>query len=249
MFLRPDGGKMLITNRLKIYPLSIEELKEVVGKEQNEILKIAYGEMLDGCLKHPENYIWYTLLCIELRDSPHEVIGSLSFKGLNDNGVVEIGYGLKEEYENRGYMTEAVQEVVKWALKEPKVKQIEAEAEEDNIASIRVLEKCGFVPNGVMGEEGIRFVWKGGRKMEDRICQSCGMPITSEEQLGKNMDGSINPDYCKYCYENGEFIDKVTMEEYIEMCSEYGAQAGMTNEEMKEFCTKLFPTLKRWKND
>lgn len=70
--------------------------------------------------------------------------------------------------------------------------------------------------------------------MENKICQSCGMPITSNEQLGKNKDGSINTDYCKYCYENGEFIDKVTMEEYIEMCSKYGSQAGMTNEEMKD---------------
>ena len=83
--------------------------------------------------------------------------------------------------------------------------------------------------------------------MENKICQSCGMPITSKEQLGKNKDGSINTDYCKYCYENGEFIDKVTMEEYIEMCSKYGSQAGMTNQEMKEYCEKLFPTLKRWK--
>ena len=51
--------------------------------------------------------------------------------------------------------------------------------------------------------------------MENKICQSCGMPITSDEQLGTNKDGSINVDYCKYCYKNGEFIDKVTMEEYI----------------------------------
>ena len=31
------------------------------------------------------------------------------------------------------------------------------------------------------------------------------------------------------------------------MCSQYVSQAGMTNEEMKECCVKLFPTLKRWK--
>ena len=85
--------------------------------------------------------------------------------------------------------------------------------------------------------------------MENNICQSCGMPITSNDLLGTNTDGSINDDYCKYCYENGEFIDKVSMEEYIEMCSKYGSQAGMTNEEMKLHCEKLFPTLKRWKND
>ena len=81
-----------------------------------------------------------------------------------------------------------------------------------------------------------------------RICQSCGMPIESEDLLGTNADGSLNYDYCKYCYNDGEFIDKVTMEEYIEMCSQFGAQAGMTNEEMKALCTMLFPTLKRWKD-
>lgn len=83
--------------------------------------------------------------------------------------------------------------------------------------------------------------------MEKRICQSCGMPIASDEQLGTEKDGSISRDYCKYCYADGEFIDKVSMEEYIEMCSKFGEQAGMSNDEMKALCTKLFPTLKRWK--
>ncbi|MGN1162361.1 MAG: zinc ribbon domain-containing protein [Christensenellales bacterium] len=80
-----------------------------------------------------------------------------------------------------------------------------------------------------------------------RICQSCGMPITDKNQLGTNKDGSINEDYCKYCFVGGEFVDQVTMEEYIKMCSNYGAQAGMTNKQMKAYCEKLFPSLKRWK--
>ena len=83
--------------------------------------------------------------------------------------------------------------------------------------------------------------------MENKICQSCGMPIISNEQLGTNKDKSRNEDYCISCYKDHEFIDKVTMEEYLEMCSQFGSQAGMTNEEMKKHCKKLFPTLKRWK--
>lgn len=82
--------------------------------------------------------------------------------------------------------------------------------------------------------------------MKEKICQSCSMPISSIDLLGTNKDGSKNKDYCIYCYSNGEFIDKVTMEEYIEMCSKYGEQAGMTNEEMKKHCKTVFPTLKRW---
>ncbi len=84
------------------------------------------------------------------------------------------------------------------------------------------------------------------KKADLKLCQSCGMPMACEEVFGTDADGSPNADYCKYCYVNGEFIDQVTMEEYIDMCSQYGAQAGMTNEEMKAYCEKLFPTLKRW---
>lgn len=82
----------------------------------------------------------------------------------------------------------------------------------------------------------------------EKICQSCGMPITDNSQLATNLDGSVNDDYCKYCYKDGKFIDDVTMEEYIDMCAQFGAQANMTNEEMRAFCQKLFPTLKRWKD-
>lgn len=73
------------------------------------------------------------------------------------------------------------------------------------------------------------------------------MPMADDSLLGTNADGTINGNYCKYCYKDGKFIDDVTMEEYIEICSQFGAQANMTNEQMKEFCQKLFPTLKRWK--
>lgn len=151
---------MITTERMKIYPISIKKMKEIVETEKNEILKIAYKEMLDGCLKYPEDYIWYVLWFMELKNSNTEVVGTLSFKGIDQNGIVEIGYGINAGYENKGYMTEAVQAVVQWASIQPRVKQIEAEAEESNIASIRVLEKCNFIPNGI-GQEGIRFIWKG----------------------------------------------------------------------------------------
>ena len=82
-----------------------------------------------------------------------------------------------------------------------------------------------------------------------KICQSCGMPLTNENELGTNKDGTLNKDYCKYCYRNGTFIDDVSMQEYIDMCSEFGSQAGMTNEEMRKHCEKLFPTLKRWQKE
>ena len=73
------------------------------------------------------------------------------------------------------------------------------------------------------------------------------MPMPDEAVLGTDRDGSVNSDYCRYCYDKGEFLHDVSMEEFIDMCSEFGEQAGMTNEQMREHCSKVFPTLKRWK--
>lgn len=73
------------------------------------------------------------------------------------------------------------------------------------------------------------------------------MPIDDDSIYGTDADGSVNGDYCKYCYEGGEFLHKVTMEEFIDMCSQFGEQAGMTNEQMREHCRNVFPTLLRWR--
>ena len=40
--------------------------------------------------------------------------------------------------------------------------------------------------------------------MKFPICQSCGMPMQSPEQVGKHADGSANPEYCIYCCPEGE---------------------------------------------
>ena len=73
------------------------------------------------------------------------------------------------------------------------------------------------------------------------------MPMGDEKLYGTNADGSKNPDYCIYCYKNGDFIDQVSMEQYIEMMVPFSAQANMTPDEMRKHCETIFPTLKRWK--
>ena len=65
---------------------------------------------------------------------------------------------MPEYYQNQGFASEAVQAVVTWAFSEPNVTAIEAEADANNMPSQRVLEKCGFEPNGRMGQEGPRYV-------------------------------------------------------------------------------------------
>ena len=146
----------LETERLRLHVASQAEMEQVTAKETNEELKKAYQEMLDGYLAHPEQGEWYAIWLVTRHDGVQ--VGDLSFKGLNEDGSVEIGYGIKEEFQGQGYATEAVMAAVDWALKQDGVLCVEAETEPDNAASQRVLAKCGFVPSGIMGEEGPRYV-------------------------------------------------------------------------------------------
>jgi predicted N-acetyltransferase YhbS len=147
---------MIETKRLKIYPASKVEMEEFIASQTDEVLRAAYTEMLEGSLNHPTQWEWYAIWMIELNDGTH--IGELCFKGLNENGVAEIGYGIGEKYQGQEYATEAVKAVTTWALKQPNVTAIEAETEFENKASLRVLEKSGFVATGKNGQEGARFI-------------------------------------------------------------------------------------------
>ena len=146
---------MLNTERLRIYPASREQMEAMIASEQEEELKKAYDEMLEGCLRHPDQWDWYAIWMIEKTDGTH--IGDLCFKGLREDGIAEIGYGILEEHQGQGYATEAVQAACHWAFLHPDVRSLEAETDAENAASQRVLEKCGFRPNGTFGEEGPRF--------------------------------------------------------------------------------------------
>jgi len=146
---------MIETKNLKIYAASQNEMESFIELQTNDILKTAYKEMLNGCLENPEQWEWYAIWMIELKDGTH--IGELCFKGIDSDGVVEIGYGITEQYQEHGYATEAVKALSSWAFQEPKVLAIEAEIDDKNIASKKVLEKCGFVFTGKNGEEGPRY--------------------------------------------------------------------------------------------
>ena len=76
--------------------------------------------------------------------------------------------------------------------------------------------------------------------MEQRFCQSCGMPLTNDV-LGTDADGSKNEDYCMYCYKDGKFLQDYTMDEMIEHCAQF---VNAVNEGLEK---PIFPQLKRWR--
>lgn len=80
-------------------------------------------------------------------------------------------------------------------------------------------------------------------------CQCCSMPIPDSELHGTEADGSKSDDFCKYCYQDGDFTAKgVNMDEYIEATADMEAEAlGISREEAVSLMSTLLPHLKRWR--
>lgn len=87
---------------------------------------------------------------ITLKDSK-KAIGSITVvsKDLN-NRVCEIGYNIGEEWWGRGYGTEAIKNVIKYLFSLNEFDVITAACFDNNIASIRVLEKNNFTKEGLL---------------------------------------------------------------------------------------------------
>lgn len=72
-------------------------------------------------------------------------IGGVGCKGEPDaDGRVEIGYGIAESARGDGYATEAVLGLLEW-LRDRDVREVIAECDASNVASMAVLRRCGFV--------------------------------------------------------------------------------------------------------
>lgn len=65
------------------------------------------------------------------------------------HGLARIGYTISKELWGQGYATAAVQALARMLFSETSVQRIEADVSIHNLASRRVLEKCGFVYVGL----------------------------------------------------------------------------------------------------
>ncbi len=83
---------------------------------------------------------------------------------------------------------------------------------------------------------------------ENKMCQSCGMPMAKDPQGGgTNADGTKNLQYCSYCYQNGAFTFNGNVKEFQEFCKNMMIQSGQPKF-LAWFFTRGMSRLDRWKN-
>jgi ribosomal-protein-alanine N-acetyltransferase len=90
-------------------------------------------------------------------DINSEAIGSMSVINISDiHSRGAIGYCLGYEFWNKGIMTKTLKSVIDFMFAEVGINKLYAFHDIRNLASGRVLEKCGMVEEGILREE-IRY--------------------------------------------------------------------------------------------
>ncbi|TGE21276.1 N-acetyltransferase [Hymenobacter aquaticus] len=109
----------------------------------------AHLNLLDQLLRTNEGIAWG--LCREER--PEELLGTICLWQFQpENYRAEVGYGLHPAHGGQGLMTEALEAVVHYAFGLLGLHSLEAHVDPANAASIRLLEKQGFVREGYFRE-------------------------------------------------------------------------------------------------
>lgn len=164
---------MIETERLFIKPLTYSQLIKYL-KDDNSLeaelnlnatsrtispeLKEALEQtILPNVLNTNKNYLYSTLWTVILKKE-NKMVGDLCIIGEpNAEGEIEIGYGTYEEFQSKGFMTEAVGGIIKWAKSQPNVTSIIASTNKENIASFTILQRNNFIK---VNETEELFNWK-----------------------------------------------------------------------------------------
>jgi ribosomal-protein-alanine N-acetyltransferase len=136
------------TNKYSEFP-DIETKKEAI-------------EMYEKYMK-PGNESHFRLIIENLNHTSMGTIGLYNYS-INHRRA-EIGYDLLKEYWGLGIMSEAVKAIVEYGFDELNLVRVEATVDTENIGSIRVLEKNGFVLEGC---RVMRYYYR--EKWHDEAC-------------------------------------------------------------------------------
>ena len=146
---------LIETERLRLRKISRKDVNEIfflrsdsrvlhyLDKAPAKTKKDAYDfiKIVHDAEKNADGITWgITLKNIE------KIIGTIGFWRMQkEHYRAEIGYILHPDYWGKGITQEAITVVIKYGFEVMKLHSIEANVNPDNTASIRLLEKNGFV--------------------------------------------------------------------------------------------------------
>ena len=153
------GTVKLETKRLVLRKLELSDAKELFEGLRNQEAfcyyankkKVTLDEQIESFSKMQEKYgnlNYYNWAIVQKSDG--KIVGAINFKADDKNDSVEFSYATDERFTGRGYMTEALECVTDFAFSKLKANRVQGGCSVKNLASKRVMEKCGFEFEGTL---------------------------------------------------------------------------------------------------
>ena len=153
----------LTTERLDLWPINLPFVEAIMAGDREAaeaiceaplpaawpgaaLVASAFSYSLEAMRADPAIRLWGDTVLIA-RD-PRRVVGSVVFHGRPTDGIAEVGYGIDDCEQRRGYATEGTRACVDWALGEPGITAVQATTFPWHVASLRVIERIGMKPCG-----------------------------------------------------------------------------------------------------
>jgi [ribosomal protein S5]-alanine N-acetyltransferase len=150
----------LVTERLVLRNISDKDIKDLIENINNLnvskwllVVPYPYTEKnakwwIDHCKEKDKEYNF----CIELK-SEKKLIGGIGLSHVDKfQGTAEVGYWLGENYWKKGYGSEALKVLIDFSFNKLKLRKLEAGVFSKNPGSGKLLEKFGFVKEGIRKE-------------------------------------------------------------------------------------------------
>jgi len=112
------------------YPFSLEDCKEMINKMNSS---------------NKEKFVSFA---VSLPNN--KSIGFVSLQISKKNKNAEIGYWIAKDYRNKGYGTQAINLITRYGLLDLDLELIYCGIDIDNLASIHIIEKCGYISEGIL---------------------------------------------------------------------------------------------------
>ena len=129
--------------RLTLTALGADELAAVRWAPEDEDARTLFVTRLR---EDPEAVGWWAWVAT-LPDG--EEVGNGGFGGRpGPNRRLTVGYAVHEEHRSKGYATEMLELLAAWGLERAEIDVIRATIRPDNVASLKVAERAGFVATG-----------------------------------------------------------------------------------------------------
>lgn len=166
----------LRTARLELVPITLGLVEAVMADHCADVERIAgarfpgkwpgrslieraFSASVERIRANPSLRLWGDRLMIATSaEAERFIVGSVVFHGAPDEeGVVEIAYGVEPSSQGQGYGAEATCAMVEWALEQPGVRAVTASTFPWHSSSVKIIrragmEHCGWREHDLLGD-------------------------------------------------------------------------------------------------